>query len=339
MNNVRSNTDKNYRSGSGSAASALSQGYREGAKEAMPALMGLTDWMQVWWQALMADLWTAFLNRLGQKARQRAPETVTVHENLVYGEAEGQALSLDLFVPKGSSDFPRLAAVVLHGGGWCLGSRKDVAWLGHLLARWGFVAACVGYRLAPQFRYPAALQDCQAAVRWLRANAEAWHIRFDAIGAVGISAGGHLALHLGLRDDDRFEISSKVSKVVAIFAPTDLTAPYYVAAAENCPPLMPNFLRDFLGASYFEAPEVWRDASPIFHVHPDAAPCFLLQGTKDRLVPPDQAIRFVEEMRKVGAKAHLVLIEGLGHGYSLRPTIMRQLHNALEAALQFLASQ
>jgi len=204
---------------------------------------------------------------------------------------------------------------------------------------WGFVAACVGYRLAPQFCYPAALQDCQAAVRWLRANAEAWHIRFDAIGAVGISAGGHLALHLGLRDDDRFEISSKVSKVVAIFAPTDLTAPYYVAAAENCPPLMPNFLRDFLGASYFEAPEVWRDASPIFHVHPDAAPCFLLQGTKDRLVPPDQAIRFVEEMRKVGAKAHLVLIEGLGHGYSLRPTIMRQLHNALEAALQFLASQ
>jgi acetyl esterase/lipase len=298
--------------------------------------MTLTDWLQVWWQALMADLWTSFLNRLGQKARERFPDAVTVHEDLVYGETDGQALRLDLFVPKASSDGLRLATVVLHGGAWCLGSKRDVAWLGHLLARRGFVAACVGYRLAPQFRYPAALHDCQAAVRWLRANAERWGIRPDAIAAIGISAGGHLALHLGLRDDERFEVSSRVSRVVAIFAPTDLTAPYYVAAAENDTPLMPNFLRDFLGAPYSEAPEVWRDASPIFHVHPDAAPCFLIQGTRDRLVPPDQALRFAEAMRKVGAKATLVLIDGLGHGYSLRPTVMRQLHNALDAALLFL---
>jgi dipeptidyl aminopeptidase/acylaminoacyl peptidase len=53
-------------------------------------------------------------------------------------------------------------------------------------------------------------------------------------------------------------------------------------------------------------------------------------------VPPDQALRFAEAMRQVGAKATLVLIDGLGHGYSLRPTVMRQLHNALDAALLFL---
>jgi acetyl esterase/lipase len=90
----------------------------------------------------------------------------------MYGETDGQALRLDLFVPKASSDGLRLATIVLHGEAWCLGSKSDVAWLGYLLAQRGFVAACVGYRLAPQFRYPAALCDCQAAVRWLRANTE-----------------------------------------------------------------------------------------------------------------------------------------------------------------------
>jgi len=287
----------------------------------------------------MADLWVFILNWLGRKARKKAPHAVTVHENLVYGDAGGQTLLLDLFVPRSRVESPRSAVVVLHGGAWCLGSKRDVAWLGHLLARWGFVAACVGYRLAPQFRYPAALHDCQTAVRWLRANAERWGIRPDAITAIGISAGGHLALHLGLRDDERFEVSSRVSRVVAIFAPTDLTAPYYVAAAENDMPLMPNFLRDFLGATYSEAPEVWRDASPLFHVHPDAAPCFLIQGTRDRLVPPDQAVRFAEAVRQVGAKVTLALIDGLGHGYSFRPALMRQLHDAFYAAFQFLKGE
>ncbi|GBC97745.1 Monoterpene epsilon-lactone hydrolase [bacterium HR17] len=286
---------------------------------------------------MLANLWVIFFNRLGQKAIARAGRNVAVHEDLPYGHEGTEPLLLDLFVPAQASRTPCVGVVVLHGGAWCVGSRKDVAWLGYLLARRGFVAACVGYRLAPRHRYPAALHDAQAAVRWLRENADRWGVNPHRIGALGLSAGGHLALHLGLRDDERFPISSRVHRVVAIFAPTDLTAPYYVAAAENPSPLMPNYLRDFLGALYRDAPELWRDASPLWHVHPQGAPCFLIHGTRDRLVPPDQATRFADALRAVGVPVTLVLINGLGHGYSLRPTIMRQLHNALEAALQFLA--
>lgn len=291
---------------------------------------------QIWWEVTTAGFWVTFLNRLGRKARERWIRPVTVVHDLVYSETDGVALRLDLFLPAETDAVSFPAVVVLHGGAWCMGGKGDVAWLGQLLAQRGMVAACVGYRLAPKHRYPAQLHDVQAAVRWLRKSSERWKIDPENISAIGISSGGHLALHLGLRDEVQDGFSSKVCRVVAIFAPTDLTASYYVAAAEHPPPFTPNYLRDFLGAAYHEAPKVWHDASPIFHVHADAAPCFLIQGKRDKLVPPDQAIRFAEAMRAAGAKATLVLLDGLGHGYSLHPRVMRQLHNAMDEALRFL---
>ncbi len=301
-----------------------------------PLKASLRQAAQIWWEVTTAGFWVTFLNRLGRKARKRWIRPVTVLCDLVYAETDGVALNLDLFLPVETSAVSSPAVVVLHGGAWCVGSKRDVAWLGQLLAHRGMVSACVGYRLAPQHRYPAQLHDVQACVRWLRKNAERWKIDPENIAAIGISAGGLLALHLGLRDEEREGISSRVRRVVAIFAPTDLTASYYIAAAEHPLPFTPNYLRDFLGATYHEVPEVWHDASPISHVHADAAPCFLIQGKRDRLVPPDQALRFAEKMRAAGAKVTLVLLDGLGHGYSLRPQVIRQLHNAMDEAFRFL---
>ncbi len=292
---------------------------------------------QIWWEVTVAGLWVTFLNRIGRKAKSKLERKVKVHWDMVYAEHEGVELKVDLFVPTTNppaNGFPTVIA--LHGGAWCTGSKRDMTWAGYLLAQRGMVVACVGYRLAPQFRYPAQLKDCQAAVRWLRENASEWGINPEHITAFGVSSGGHLALLLGLREEVVGGISSAVKKVVALFPPTDLTAPYYRESAKKPLPLMPNYLLNFLGATYEDAPDLWEDASPIYHVHANAAPCFIIQGKRDPLVPPDQAIRFAEAVRKAGGKVTLVLIDGLGHGYSLRPQIMRQLHNALEEAVRFL---
>ncbi len=292
---------------------------------------------QIWWEVTTAGLWVTFLNRIGRKAQERLERKVKVFRDIVYAEREGVQLKTDLFVPIATppaNGFP--AVIALHGGAWCTGSKRDMTWAGYLLAQRGMVVACVGYRLAPQFRYPSQLNDCQAAVRWLRENASNWNINPEHITAFGISSGGHLALLLGLRGEVIGGVSSAVKKVVALFPPTDLTAEYYRESAKNPLPLMPNYLLNFLGTTYEDNPDLWRDASPIYHVHANAAPCFIIQGKKDSLVPVDQAIRFAEAMRKAGGKVTLVLIDGLGHGYSLRPHIMRQLHNALEEAVRFL---
>ncbi|MGQ9462255.1 MAG: alpha/beta hydrolase [Candidatus Fervidibacter sp.] len=299
------------------------------------SLLSLKVTAQVWLEATVAGLWVTLFNKFGQLAQRKLSQKVKVYWDIIYAEHDNVSLKLDLFVPIGpapQNGYP--AVIALHGGAWCTGSKRDMRWTSYLIAQQGMVVACVGYRLAPKFRYPAQLIDCQAALRWLSENAEEWNVNPEHITAFGISSGGHLALLLGLKELP--EGAYRVKKVVAIFPPTDLTATYYQEAARNPPPLTPNYLLNFLGATYDENPELWRDASPIYHVHPNAAPCFIIQGKKDLLVPVDQAIRFAEAMRKEGAKVTLVLIEGLGHGYSLRPKIMNQLNNALEEAIRFL---
>src|SRR5205823_333626 len=143
----------------------------------------------------------------------------------------GVALKADLALPnEGKGPFP--AVVCLHGGGWVSGDRKQMSKTIEVLARRGYVALAPDYRLAPAHRFPACVEDCKAAVRWLRANAGKYRIDPGRIGAVGLSAGGHLACLLGVTtpgdglegtggNSDR---SSAVQAVVSFAGPTDLTA-------------------------------------------------------------------------------------------------------------------
>src|SRR5262249_59047966 len=102
--------------------------------------------------------------------------------------------------PHRGGDGPVPVVVGLHGGGWRMGKRQDLAKLTELLAAQGFAAARVSYRLAPQHQFPAQIEDCKAAVRWLRANAKKYKLNPDRVGAVGFSAGAHLACLLGTAD-------------------------------------------------------------------------------------------------------------------------------------------
>lgn len=261
---------------------------------------------------------------------QDKPAAAVVHSDIVYARAGDEALHLDLARPaEGEGPFP--AVLCLHGGGWVSGSRKQMTQTIEALARRGYVAASADYRLAPKHRWPACLEDCKAAVRWLRANAAAYHLDPERIGAVGLSAGGHLACLLGVADNSEgpqgtagnADRSSRVQAVVSFAAPTDLTAEELWTKdvrANNLEPLFggpPEATRDAL-----------RQASPALYA-PKAPPAFLLlHGSADAVVPARQARALAEKVRQAGGSARVVVWEGEGHTWA-GPNLTRSLGQML----------
>lgn len=249
-------------------------------------------------------------------ARRIHPEFV-MERNVAYGEVAGTELKLDLAMPKaGNGPFP--AVVFLHGEGWRAGNRQQMSHFVEGMAGLGYVAVTVEYRLVPIARFPAQVEDCKAAIRWLRANAAIYRVDPDRIGVVGFSAGGHLASMLGVAEKkDGFEgaggnadQSSRVQAVVTFFGPTDFSTRDWSKDLET------EVIVPFLGGSFADVPDVYRRASPINYVTKDAPPFLLFHGTEDKLVPVDQSIRFAEKLTSVGVPAQLVVLQGEGHGFT-----------------------
>jgi acetyl esterase/lipase len=166
-----------------------------------------------------------------------AADDITLVSNLHYREG-CRACILDLAMPKKPADKPRPAIVVIHGGGWVEGDKSSFATTktpGNILdyAKLGFVAVTINYRLSGQAPFPAAIDDCRCAVRWLRAHAAEYHVDPSRIGAWGNSAGGHLALLLGMmppqapdKQEPYADQSSQVQAVVSDSGPIDLLTQY-----------------------------------------------------------------------------------------------------------------
>jgi acetyl esterase/lipase len=242
-----------------------------------------------------------------------APADVAFERDIVYGQAGDETLKLNLALPAGATG--RLPAiVVIHGGAWRAGSRSQLDDLTWTLARAGFVAATVSYRFCPTHHFPAQVHDVQRAVRFLRANAERYHVDPDHIGAVGFSAGAHLAMLLGTLDPadgldeaaDLARFSAKVQAVVSFFGPTDLELP----ATDETRPL----LEDFIGGPLDSQRASYHAASPVTYVNAGDAPMLLFQGTDDPLVPSVHATRMADVLQQAGVAGRVELIVGAGHG-------------------------
>ena len=204
------------------------------------------------------------------------------------------------------------------GGGFRAGNREHHDQLCIRLAQRGYVAATVTYRLAPKHPFPAAVHDVKAAIRWLRANAAKYGIDPERIGTTGDSAGGHLALMLGLTGDVKdldgkeggnLDQSSRVSCVVDVYGPSDFTKSYgkSVDAAEVLPL--------FLGGDLQSARHRHILASPLYWVTPNAAPTLAIHGTQDKYVAFEQAQWLVDRLRAADVEAELLTMEGAGHGF------------------------
>ncbi len=242
------------------------------------------------------------------------PEGVRFEKGIEFSNAADQHLQLDLAQPSGKGPFP--AVVCIHGGGFRAGKRESYDALCLTLAQRGYVAVTITYRLAPAFPFPAAVEDCKTAVRWLRANAARYNVDPSRIGVTGGSAGGHLAQFLGVTSGVReFEgegnagESSSVACVVNYFGPSDLTKSYgkSVDAAEVLPL--------FFGGNLEQKRREHIVGSPLYWVTPNAAPTLCIHGTEDKYVALEQAEWLVEKLKASAVEAELLKLEGAGHGF------------------------
>jgi acetyl esterase/lipase len=228
---------------------------------------------------------------------------------------------LDVYVPRGKSAAPLV--VWVHGGAWRAGDKSRPAALGRCLEE-GFAVASLNYRLSQHATFPAQLEDCKAAIRWLRAHAAEYGYDADRIGAFGASAGGHLVDLLGttghVKEFDvgaHLNASSQVQAVCSWFGPTDFSLMDQQAGArgrlKHDAATSPESM--LVGGPIQEHPDKVRRANPITYVTADAPPFLLMHGDQDFTVPVGQSEILAEALRKAGAAVELRVVKGAGHGF------------------------
>jgi acetyl esterase/lipase len=248
------------------------------------------------------------------------PAGVKVLRDLAYVENGHERQKLDLYLPADTNTTLPLI-IWIHGGAWKGGS-KDRCPAARFVAQ-GYAVASVNYRLSQHAIFPAQIQDCKAAVRWLRAHAKEHRLDPDRFAAWGSSAGGHLVALLGVTGDTKaFDIgpnldySSRVQAVVDFFGPTDLTR----MAAQSGPESTMNHdasnspESELIGGPVPDNPEKALKASPITYVSKNDPPFLLVHGDKDPLVPWQQSQILNDALKKAGVESELDLVKGAGHG-------------------------
>ncbi|HWE07413.1 MAG TPA: alpha/beta hydrolase, partial [Rhizomicrobium sp.] len=255
--------------------------------------------------------------KTGARHPYHPPEGVEVEEDVVYGTVDGTDLHVDIAHPKQVPDKPMPAVLLIHGGGWAGGTHKG--YLPMQLAEHGYFIATVEYRLSGEAPWPAQIEDCKLAIRWLRANAERYHVDPNRIGVMGHSAGGHLVSCLGtlgnetsLDVGDFQGISSRVQAVVDEAGPVDFTPagrPTLGTVTDDHPGLVKLF-----GGSFDAKKDAWTQASAALHVSKDTPPFLILHGEKDTLVPIHQAEEMADALKKAGVPVELIRVKNGNHG-------------------------
>ena len=247
-------------------------------------------------------------------ARQGQPKVET---NVVYGTVGDTKLLLDVYQPDGGTG-KRPGIVLVHGGGWVAGDKAFYTPMGKRLAAKGYDVFSINYRLAPTFHYPAQIDDTQRAVRWIRAHAGDYSLDPDRLGALGDSAGGYLVEILGTRDTrdnsdrDLAGYSSRVQCVIDLYGPSDFTLPPTTAGISS---QALQILAMYFGKTPDQAPDLYREGSPIIYVDKQSSPFLILHGTTDPLVPADQSQRLNDALTKAGVETSLILLYKKGHGF------------------------
>lgn len=244
-------------------------------------------------------------------------EGLECHTELPYARYGDRTLSLDLFRPL-ERGRPLPAIVCVHGGGWFKGERTSQTSLAQALAARGFVTVTITYRLSGEAKFPAAIQDVKAAVRWLRAQAATYGIDPARIGATGLSAGGHLAA-LAATSGGVAELegtggnadqSSAIQACVAMGAQSDLES---ARIGELSGKADDPFYRPFFGGSQADMPRMFALASPRHHVDATDPPLLFMAGEKDD--PSTRADDIRKDLEGLGIATGFIPISGAPHAF------------------------
>lgn len=232
----------------------------------------------------------------------------SLESDITYCTMDGVALKMDVYYPsENTGHFP--VTMYVHGGGWSSGNKAQGAGAMEIpaLQAAGFLVVSVNYRLAPEYPFPAMIEDVKCAVRSLRAHAGEYNLDPNRIGVWGGSAGGHLVALLGTTDEsagfdvgEYLEYSSRVQAVVDMFGPADLTVQFE--------------------GGYESASRVFGDfdaalASPVTYVTADDPPFLMLHGENDKLVPIEQSEILLAALQGAGVPAELIRVVNANHSF------------------------
>jgi acetyl esterase/lipase len=270
------------------------------------------------------------------------PKGVRHRRGIEYARRDGRPLRLDVYMPdhEPDGDAPRPAIVQVHGGGWVVGSRVEqgIPLLNHL-ANCGWVGFNIDYRLSPRATFPDHLVDVKEAIAWVREHASEFGADPGQICITGGSAGGHLTALAALTHEDKslqpgFEdADTSVVAAVPFYGVYDLTN----AEGAYYPELRTVLERYVFKASFDDGPQLFRDASPTYRVHPGAPPFLVIHGSHDTLVPVEDARRFVAELRSVSHSPTLYAeLAGAEHAFDIGPTVRTA--RVVETIERFLAT-
>ncbi len=248
------------------------------------------------------------------------PDGARAQRDIAYIDGGHARHTLDVFTPATGTNWPLI--VWVHGGAWLAGSKDNCPALRFL--REGYAVASINYRLSQHAVYPAQIEDCKAAIRWLRANAGRFGYDGARIGVWGSSAGGHLVALLGTTGSTRefdtgslSNVSSRVQCVVDFFGPSDLTR----MAAQALPgskldhdgPGSPE--SKLVGGPIQQTRELAARANPINFISVQTPPFLILHGDADDVVPIGQSEILHAALKKGGVDSTFHVVKGAGHGF------------------------
>lgn len=251
---------------------------------------------------------------------QRQEGKVRVESDVVFGHGGGRELRCDVYWPPEPGE-ERPAVLLVHGGGWSRGDRRQLHGYGVLLGRLGVVCVACEYRLSGEAKWPAQIHDVKAALRWMRAERKALGVDAGRIAVSGNSAGGHLSLMVAATPNaPAFEgdggspgVGTEVAGAISFYPPTDLRPSAGSAGGAV--------------AALFEPgvdAETVRAASPLSYARPDFPPTLLIHGNRDQLVPQRESLRMYRALSEAGAPVEIHLYNGAPHGFDAERSLGRQ---------------
>jgi acetyl esterase/lipase len=267
--------------------------------------------------------WTQATHLAEARPRQQRADIpdVDVQRDIVYKKINGLSLRLDIYSPKLISH-PLPVVLWIHGHHWARGGKEQRPPV-NLMAQ-GYIVVSLNYRLSGEAPFPAAIEDCKAAVRWLRANATTYQIDPDHIGAWGHSAGGHLGALLGTSGGvaelegagDNSTFSSRVQAVCDMSAPSDLLQFYETVSnsTDGSGRKAKSSIEQFLGGPVEQNRAKAIAASPVTYVSKDDAAFLIIHGENDMSIPVSQSEVFADKLKAAGVDVTLEVAKGRGHG-------------------------
>lgn len=269
--------------------------------------------------SLLFALLTTFLSTEANSqevARPPLPPGVRAFLDVPYVTNGHERQKLDLYLPEKSDDSKRPVVVRIHGGAWRHGDKSGQQSAANYVKQ-GYIGVAINYRFSQHAPFPAQIEDCKAAIRWLKAHSDEYGIDPERIAVMGGSAGGHLAALLGTSGDTKiFDVgehldqSSSVRAVVDQYGPTDLLlatkTPGYERGASA--------VTQFLGGPLSTKRELAIKANPITYVTAEDPPFLILHGDADPLVPINQSDELHKALRATGVASDYHVVKGGAHG-------------------------